>query len=128
MEKYFRRLTENRHFKGFIAGVVSSTIAFGLMSSVLVYRLTQATRKYDDDYEFDYRGYDDNDKNTYASHHHYNENRPFVGRDRKTEETQTENVILRVSEQDEPVKVDSSVKEVAAWPTFREAREPGYYP
>ena len=124
MEKYLRRVVDNRHFKGFVAGVITSTITFGFISSMLIYRLSGIS--YVDDYEFDYRGYD-NDNFSYG---------------RKIIETQTsdshlvetdmetpvENVVLKVSERDRSDKEGVMVDGAATWPTFHDARDTSYYP
>jgi hypothetical protein len=126
MEKYLRRVAENRHFKGFVAGVVTSTITFGLLSSMLIYRLSMIS--YVDDYEFDYRGYDNNNDN-------FSSGRKIMERqtsDAHLVETQMktpiENVVLKVSERDISDKEGVVVNAESTWPTFHDARDTSYYP
>jgi hypothetical protein len=123
MEKYLGRVVENRHFKGFIAGVITSTITFGLLSSMLIFRLSSV--EYDDNYEFDYRGYDNDNNNfrtgrkimgTQTSDAHLSET-PI--------ESQTENVVLNVSECDISEKEGVMVDTQVTWPTFHDS---SYYP
>jgi hypothetical protein len=62
MEKYFRNIASSSHTKGFVAGVVTSTVVFGILSSALLYVASQPCDM--DEYEFDHRGYsscDDSD-------------------------------------------------------------------
>ena len=126
MEQYLRRVVENRHFKGFVAGVISSTITFGLLSSVLIYGLSQTS--YNDGYEFDYRGYDSDYDNirsgrkivgTQTSDAHLSET-PI--------ESQTENVVLNVSERNRSEKEGVIVDAESTWPTFHDTRDTDYFP
>ena len=115
MEKYFRKITENTHFKGFVAGVVTSTIAFGLLSSAIFYMAVQS----EDDYEYRYEDsgrYYENTENTKnidsemptmkASDTNLTEVQArTLETQNQTPVTQTENVILYVNEFDKP-KID----------------------
>jgi len=126
MEKYLRRVAENRHFNGFVAGVITSTITFGLLSSMLIYSLSSVG--YVDNYEFDYRGYD-NDNNNFRSGRKVMETQTS---DCNLEEThmksQTENVVLNIREQSETEKEGVVVGSSTEWPTFHDARDEGYFP
>mgnify|MGYP000271115920 CR=1 FL=1 len=126
MEKYLRRVAENRHFKGFVAGVITSTITFGFISSMLIYRLSSVD--YDDNYEFDYRGYD-NDNDTFRSGRKIMERQTSDAHLVETQmETPVENVVLKVSEHDRSGKEGVMDDAGATWPTFHDARETSYYP
>ena len=114
MEKYFRKITENTHFKGFVAGVVTSTIAFGLLSSTIFYMAIQSEDDYEYEYEDSGRYYEniDSDMSTMkastmkASYNNLTESQSqTLETQKKTPATQTENVILCVNEFDKP-KID----------------------
>jgi hypothetical protein len=129
MEKYLRRVSENRHFNGFVAGVITSTITFSLLSSMLIYSLSSVG--YVDNYEFDYRGYDnDNDNNNFRSGRKIMETQTSDSHlvDTQTE-AKTENVVLNISEHyevdKEGVIVDASS---TSWPTFHAETHGGYFP
>ena len=115
MEKYFRKITENTHFKGFVAGVVTSTIAFGLLSSAIFYTAIQTEGDYEYEYEDSGRYYE-NTENTEnidsemptmkASDTNLTEVQArTLETQNQTPVTQTENVILYVNEFDKP-KID----------------------
>jgi hypothetical protein len=126
MEKYLRRVAENRHFKGFVAGVITSTITFGLLSSMLIYSLSSVG--YVDNYEFDYRGYD-NDNNNFRSGRKIMETQTSNAHLVEIQmEAQTENVVLNISEGCEVEKEGVVVGSSTEWPTFHDARDEGYFP
>jgi hypothetical protein len=126
MEKYLRRVAENRHFNGFVAGVITSTITFGLLSSMLIYRMSSV--EYVDDYEFDYRGYD-NDNNNFRSGRKVMETQTSDCNLEETHmESQTENVVLNIREQSETEKEGIIVDASTAWPTFRTETGGDYFP
>ena len=129
MEKYLRRVSENRHFNGFVAGVITSTITFSLLSSMLIYSLSSVG--YVDNYEFDYRGYDNDNDN-------FRTGRKIMGTQTSDAhlvetqmETPVENVVLNVSECDRSGKEGVMVDTQVTWPTFhdaKDARDASYYP
>ena len=119
MTNYFRRIIEGRHIKGFIAGVISSTLVFGALSSALLYLSSLPDDS--DDYEFDYRGYGGS----------FNGGFDISGNLLKPDSAQTENVVLEVREQDKRATADDEVlkkSEDEAWPTFQDARNENYFP
>ena len=134
MEKYFRKITENTHFKGFVAGVVTSTIAFGLLSSAIFYIATQT----EDDYEYEYEDsgrYYENTENTEnidsimptmkASDTNLTEVQSrTLETQKQTPAIQTENVILCVNEFNKP-KID--INKVNAM-LSRDPWGAGYFP
>ena len=91
MEKYFRNITHSSHIKGFIAGIITSTVVFGTLTSALFYVVSQPEDI--DDYEFDYRGYSSCD---------------VCGNSTQEYEVETENVILKVHEQNESKEVTAA--------------------
>ena len=110
MEKYFRKITENTHFKGFVAGVVTSTIAFGLLSSTIFYMAIQSqkmtmTYEYEDSGRY-YENIDSEMPTMKASDTNLTEVQArTLETQNQTPVTQTENVILYVNEFDKP-KID----------------------
>ena len=112
MEKYFRKITENTHFKGFVAGVVTSTIAFGLLSSVIFYTAIQTEGDYEYEYEDSGRYYENTENidselpTMKASDTNLTEPQSrTLETQNHTPAMQTENVILYVNEFDKP-KID----------------------
>ena len=112
MEKYFRKITENTHFKGFVAGVVTSTIAFGLLSSVIFYTAIQTEGDYEYEYEDSGRYYENTENidselpTMQASDTNLTEPQSrTLETQNHTPAMQTENVILYVNEFDKP-KID----------------------
>ena len=91
MEKYFKNITHGIHVKGFIAGVITSTVVFGVLSSAFIYAISGPEDI--DDFEFDYRGYS---------------NCGVCGNSTQEYEAETENVILKVHEQDDSNKVSAA--------------------
>ena len=131
MEKYFRKITENTHFKGFVAGVVTSTIAFGILSSTIFYMAIQSK----DDYEYEYEDsgrYYENTENIdsimptmKASDTNLTEVQSrTLETQKQTPSTQTENVILCVNEFNKP-KID--INKVNAM-LSRDPWGAGYFP
>jgi hypothetical protein len=119
MNDYFRRFMEGRHIKGFIAGVISSTLVFGALSSAFLY-LSPLPDDIDD-YEFDYRGYGGS----------FNGRFDISGNLLNPDSAQTENVVLEVHERHRHASADGEVlKEGAdeAWPTFQDAKDEHYFP
>ena len=109
MEKYFRKITENTHFKGFVAGVVTSTIAFGILSSTIFYMAIQSKDDYEYEYEDSGRYYENIDSEMptmKASDTNLTEVQArTLETQNQTPVTQTENVILCVNEFNKP-KID----------------------
>ena len=112
MEKYFRKITENTHFKGFVAGVVTSTIAFGLLSSAIFYMAIQGENEYEYQYEDSGRYYENTENidsempTMKASDTNLTEVQArTLETQNQTPAMQTENVILYVNEFDKP-KID----------------------
>ena len=119
MNDYFRRFMEGRHIKGFIAGVISSSLVIGALSTAFLYLSSQPDDS--DDYEFDYRGYGGS----------FNGRFDISGNLLKPERAHTENVVLEVHERYRHASADGEVlKERAdeAWPTFQDARDEHYFP
>ena len=119
MNNYFRRFMEGRHIKGFIAGVISSTLVFGALSTAFLHLSSQPDDS--DDYEFDYRGYGGA----------FNEQFDISWNLLKQERANTENVVLEVHERHRHASADGEVlKERAdeAWPTFQDAKDEHYFP
>jgi len=126
MEKYFRKITENTHFKGFVAGVVTSTIAFGILSSTIFYMAIQSK----DDYEYEdsgryYENIDSEMSTMKASDTNLTESQSqTLETQKQTPSTQTENVILCVNEFNKP-KID--INKVNAM-LSRDPWGAGYFP
>jgi len=94
---------------------------------MLIYSLSGVG--YVDDYEYDYRGYDD-DNNNFRSGRKIMETQTSDAHLVETQmEAQTENVVLNISEHYEAEK-EGVIVDVSstAWPTFHTETGGGYFP
>jgi hypothetical protein len=111
MENYFRNIATTSHTKGFVAGVVTSTVVFGILSSALLY---VASRPCDmDEYEFDHRVYSSCDD----SDDEFRQN-----------EVEAENIILKVHESEKETGPGNVTVSSRNSPTANRMMDVDYFP